>query len=247
MILERYYKFLEEPEREKSDTSPAQLPGKKPTKEEIERQDHLMALQLQKQESTGSRATTRAKPSKTRVTKVTKKKRERTTPNTAFNAPLTLSSQLAELVGQTHLSRPQVVKQLWVYIKKHQLQDPEDKRKLICDDKMQAVFKKKSVDMFEMNRLLGKHLFKSDEILESAPAADSSNIDDLSTSQESDHDTKDIVSKNEDESNGNVKGEGEPGSTKSENVLPEPRIGSQASRNNIKSEENESEISDVDD
>ncbi|KAF4975348.1 hypothetical protein FZEAL_7855 [Fusarium zealandicum] len=76
-----------------------------------------------------------------------------------FQKPFNLSETLSELVGETQLSRPQVVKKLWAHIKEHELQDPKDKRQIICDDKMQAVFKQARVDMFRMNKDIGAHLY----------------------------------------------------------------------------------------
>ncbi|KAL4722174.1 hypothetical protein ACLX1H_010949 [Fusarium chlamydosporum] len=76
-----------------------------------------------------------------------------------FQKPFNLSETLSELVGETQLSRPQVVKKLWEHIKANDLQDPKDKRQIICDDKMQAVFKQAKVDMFKMNKDIGSHLY----------------------------------------------------------------------------------------
>ncbi|KAJ4148967.1 hypothetical protein NW754_000403 [Fusarium falciforme] len=76
-----------------------------------------------------------------------------------FQKPFNLSSTLSELVGETQLSRPQVVKKLWEHIKANDLQDPKDKRQIICDEKMQAVFKQARVDMFRMNKDIGNHLY----------------------------------------------------------------------------------------
>ena len=58
------------------------------------------------------------------------------------------------------MSRPQVVKQLWVYIREHGCQNPEDKREIICDDKLQAVMKRAKVTMFKMNTLLSPHFLE---------------------------------------------------------------------------------------
>ncbi|KAF6844612.1 swib mdm2 domain protein [Colletotrichum musicola] len=76
-----------------------------------------------------------------------------------FQKPFNLSDPLAELVGETQLSRPQVVKKLWEHIKANQLQDPENKRQILCDDKMHAIFKQPKVDMFQMNKMIGSHLY----------------------------------------------------------------------------------------
>ncbi|KAI1814667.1 DEK C terminal domain-containing protein [Poronia punctata] len=80
-----------------------------------------------------------------------------------FQKPFNLSFPLAELCGEPQLSRPQVVKKLWEHIKQNELQDPSDKRQILCDDRMQAVFKLSKVDMFQMNKLVGNHLYPIEE------------------------------------------------------------------------------------
>ncbi|KAI2613478.1 SWIB-domain-containing protein [Hypoxylon fragiforme] len=80
-----------------------------------------------------------------------------------FQKPFNLSYPLAELCGEAQLSRPQVVKKLWEHIKGNQLQDPNDGRQIRCDERMQAVFKQARVDMFQMNKLVGNHLYPVDE------------------------------------------------------------------------------------
>ncbi|MGP8232943.1 MAG: SWIB/MDM2 domain-containing protein [Methylovirgula sp.] len=76
----------------------------------------------------------------------------------AFNKPLTPSKELAAVVGAEPLPRTEVVSKVWVYIKKHKLQNPANKREILADDKLQAVFGKKSATMFELNKYLAKHL-----------------------------------------------------------------------------------------
>ncbi|MAW07373.1 MAG: hypothetical protein CME61_03710 [Halobacteriovoraceae bacterium] len=71
---------------------------------------------------------------------------------------LTPSSQLAEIVGAKALPRTEVVKKLWAYIKKHKLQNPKNKRNILADAKLKPVFGKKEVTMFEMTKLVSKHL-----------------------------------------------------------------------------------------
>ncbi|ROT37077.1 SWIB-domain-containing protein [Sodiomyces alkalinus F11] len=80
-----------------------------------------------------------------------------------FQKPFTLSFPLAQLVGEPQLSRPQVVKKLWEHIKANELQDPSDKRQIRCDEMMHAVFKQSRVDMFQMNKMIGSHLYPVDE------------------------------------------------------------------------------------
>ncbi|MCT4641650.1 MAG: SWIB/MDM2 domain-containing protein [Bacteriovoracaceae bacterium] len=72
---------------------------------------------------------------------------------------LTPSKDLAQIVGSKPLPRTEVVKKLWVYIKKHNLQNPKNKRNIIADAKLKPVFGgKKEVSMFEMTKLVSKHL-----------------------------------------------------------------------------------------
>jgi len=79
--------------------------------------------------------------------------------NAAFMKPMTPSAELAEVIGSTPVPRTEVTKKLWDYIKKHKLQDPANKRNINADDKLKKVFDGKStVSMFEMTKLVGKHL-----------------------------------------------------------------------------------------
>jgi chromatin remodeling complex protein RSC6 len=73
--------------------------------------------------------------------------------------PLQPSSELAAVVGSAPLPRPEVVSKIWEYIKAHQLQNPQNKREILADPKLQAIFGGKStVSMFEMNKHLAQHL-----------------------------------------------------------------------------------------
>ena len=77
----------------------------------------------------------------------------------AFMKPMKVSVELAEVVGKGPMPRSEVVKALWVYIKKHNLQDPKNKRNIVADVKLKAVFGGKGVvNMFEMTKLVSKHL-----------------------------------------------------------------------------------------
>lgn len=77
----------------------------------------------------------------------------------AFMKPMNISDDLAEVVGKGPMPRSEVVKALWVYIKKHNLQDPTNKRNIVADAKLKAVFGGKDVvNMFEMTKLVSKHL-----------------------------------------------------------------------------------------
>ena len=79
--------------------------------------------------------------------------------NSAFMKPLALSSELSAVVGSGPMARSEVVKKLWEYIKKNKLQDSANKRNINADDKLKKVFGGKSVvNMFEMTKLVSKHL-----------------------------------------------------------------------------------------
>ena len=80
------------------------------------------------------------------------------TPNAAFMKPLTPSAALAAVIGHTPIPRTEVVSKLWVYIKKHGLQDHVNKRNINADDKLRVVFGKAQITMFELAALIGKHL-----------------------------------------------------------------------------------------
>ena len=84
--------------------------------------------------------------------------------NTGFHKPLNLSPALSELFdGETSLSRPQTTKRIWEYIKSRDLQDPTDKRHILCDEKMRAVFKTDRVHMFTMTKLLNQQMYNPEE------------------------------------------------------------------------------------
>lgn len=78
--------------------------------------------------------------------------------NSALSKPLTPSADLAAIVGSEPLPRTEVVKKLWEYIKKHNLQNPENKRNIFADDNLRPIFGKDEVNMFEMTKLVSKHL-----------------------------------------------------------------------------------------
>lgn len=73
--------------------------------------------------------------------------------------PMNISPELALVVGAGPMPRSEVVKALWVYIKKNNLQDPANKRNIVADANLKAVFGGKAVvNMFEMTKLVSKHL-----------------------------------------------------------------------------------------
>ncbi len=79
--------------------------------------------------------------------------------NPALTKPMNLSPELEAVIGKGPMPRSEVVKQIWVYIKKHDLQNPKNKRNIIADDKLKPIFGGKSeVSMFEMTKLVSGHL-----------------------------------------------------------------------------------------
>jgi len=79
--------------------------------------------------------------------------------NSAFMKPMKISEDLAAVVGKGPMPRPQVVKKLWVYIKKNGLQDKKNRRNINADENLKKVFKGKAVvSMFEMIKLVSKHI-----------------------------------------------------------------------------------------
>jgi chromatin remodeling complex protein RSC6 len=78
--------------------------------------------------------------------------------NTGFSKPMTLSAELQDVIGAGPMPRTEVTKALWVYIKANNLQNPENKRNILADEKLKKVFGKDEVTMFEMTKLVSAHL-----------------------------------------------------------------------------------------
>ncbi len=78
--------------------------------------------------------------------------------NSAFMKPMQPSEHLAKIVGNEPLPRSEVTKKVWEHIKKNKLQNPENKREIIADDKLQPIFGQKKLDMFKMTKAINSHL-----------------------------------------------------------------------------------------
>lgn len=91
---------------------------------------------------------------KKKTTKKTTKRR----PSSAFMKPLQPSPALAKVVGNRAIPRTEVVKKLWAYIKSHRLQDTRNRRNINADANLRPIFGKNTVNMFEMTKLVSKHL-----------------------------------------------------------------------------------------
>ena len=82
-----------------------------------------------------------------------------TAPKTGgIHAPVTPSPELAAIVGSDPLPRSQVISKVWDHIKKNNLQNPENKREILADDKLKKVFGVDKCSMFEMNKYISKHV-----------------------------------------------------------------------------------------
>jgi upstream activation factor subunit UAF30 len=98
---------------------------------------------------------------KTTAKKKTGAKKSARKPNAAFMAPVTPSASLAAVVGSKPIPRTEVTKRLWAYIKKNKLQDATNRRMIKADGTLKPVFGgKATVNMFEMTKLVNKHLAK---------------------------------------------------------------------------------------
>jgi upstream activation factor subunit UAF30 len=86
------------------------------------------------------------------------KKKSARKPNAAFMTPLTLSDSLAKVVGSKPLPRTEIVKKIWVYIKKNGLQDSKNRRMINADAALKPIFGKDQISMFEMAGALNKHV-----------------------------------------------------------------------------------------
>jgi len=108
------------------------------------------------------KATKKAAPKKAAPKKAAPKKAAKKSarkPNAAFMKALNVSPALAAVIGDKAVPRTEVVKKLWVYIKKNGLQDAKNKRMINADDKLKPVFAGKAqVSMFDMTKLVSKHL-----------------------------------------------------------------------------------------
>ncbi|RLV93071.1 Protein TRI1 [Spathaspora sp. JA1] len=174
LITSRYFLLLDKKDEEEE----------KIKREEMERKDALLAAKLSEAEYHGVgrrlRAVTDFKNGKRKQTKRKSPSGDKTnrSTTTGFHKEMVLSNDLESILGIKRCSRPQVVKQLWAYIKDHNLQNPEDKRLILCDAKLEHLFKKKSVSCFAMNKLLSSHIFRPEDINENSVSSGVSKSED---------------------------------------------------------------------
>ena len=111
-----------------------------------------------KKRKAAKKATRRAAGRKSAARRPAKKAASKRKPNAAFMKPMQPSEHLAKIVGTEPLPRSEVTKKIWAHIKKHNLQNPKNKREILADDKLQPIFGSKKLDMFQMTKAVNKHL-----------------------------------------------------------------------------------------
>lgn len=164
-----------------------QRPKQLVSKEELLKKDEMLASKLQA-------LAKRTKGAKTSTSKTKKKKKNGNNndgpanPNALNSRKVSISEPLSGFLGESSLPRTQVVKLVWDYIKNHNLQNPEDRREIICDERMKPIFGDK-MTMFSLNKILSKYLSKSDEIAvkKSASSPDNSIPPSKNEEEESGH------------------------------------------------------------
>lgn len=147
--------------------------------------DYEMALKLQQQEeSRSNRSSLRRRASGTNrkyqeglIIKSSKRKNDANSisgivkpkSRTILNKPLLLSSELSAVFDNqfVELSRPEVIKKIWDYIKKEDLQDPADRRFILCDEKLMKVFNRQRINCFKMAKFMSAHLHRKEDLSDS--------------------------------------------------------------------------------
>jgi upstream activation factor subunit UAF30 len=136
---------------------PAKTPKETKISTETKAAKEAKAAKEETKAAKETKATKAAKASKEKGGKAEPASAGGQKPN-ALQQPLQPSKELAAVVGAEPLPRGEVVSKVWDYIKKHDLQNPENRREIVADDTLEAVFGKKKVTMFEMNKYLAQHL-----------------------------------------------------------------------------------------
>lgn len=173
LILSRYYKLVDDRARSeepdvKQDTEGAKT-KEKPSLKDIEAKDAQLAYQLQASLN-GERLRSPMLPRSVKKLskKEPKKRKPRDTPvMNALTKPMRLSPKLLLFFDRDEdatMLRSQITKELWLYIKLHDLQNPLDRREILCDEKMETVFGKKQT-MFSITKVINKHVFNIEDVL----------------------------------------------------------------------------------
>lgn len=106
------------------------------------------------------KAATKSSAAEKTATKKSAAKKTGRQPNAAFMAPLQPDDTLANVVGSKPLPRTEIVKKVWDYIKKHNLQDKENRRMINADEKTKPLFGKDQISMFDLAKVVNNHIKK---------------------------------------------------------------------------------------
>ena len=128
---------------------------KKVTKKKASKKKATKKKVTSKKKTTTKKKVVKKKTTKKAIRKKAKKKRK---VNPAFVRPLQPSASFADVIGSKPIPRSQAIKKIWAYIKKHDLQNPANKRNILADDKLKRLFGKSEVTMFELTKIVSKHL-----------------------------------------------------------------------------------------
>ncbi|KAL1922868.1 uncharacterized protein VTP21DRAFT_9244 [Calcarisporiella thermophila] len=137
--------------------------GKKRRRQEED--DEAMARRLQQEINGLRRSSKTASKNTSGKKKKTDGEKRPPNPNNPFMRPMVMSPALADFLNAQELPRPEIVKRLWAYIKEHNLQDPENKRSIICDERLASIFGKEKLDSFGMNKDLSSLLKKKEDVI----------------------------------------------------------------------------------
>ena len=140
-------------------TTAKKATAKKATAKKATTAKKTTAKKAAPKKATAKKATVKTAAKKTTAKTAAPKKKTARKPNAAFMKPLNPSTALAEVIGASPIPRTEVMKKIWAYIKKNNLQDAKNRRAINADDKLKVVFGgKKQVTMFEMTKLVSNHL-----------------------------------------------------------------------------------------
>ena len=144
----------------KKKTAKKKVAKKKATKKKVAKKKVTKKKVAKKKVTKKKVAKKKVAKKKVAKRKVVKKKaKTKRKPNAAFMRPMTLTEALGAVVGNNPIPRTQVTKKLWLYIKKHNLQDKVNRRMINPDEKLAKVFgSKRAVNMFKMTKLVSKHM-----------------------------------------------------------------------------------------
>ena len=132
--------------------------AKKATKKKVAKKATKKVAKKKATKKVAKKKATKKVAKKKPAKKKAAKKKTKRKPNAAFMKEMTPSPALAAVVGSKPLPRTQVIKKIWTYIKKHDLQNPKNRRNILADGKLKTLFGKKEVTMFELAGIVNKHL-----------------------------------------------------------------------------------------